>query len=275
MPELPEVEVFRRSLAQGRDDSPSILHKKIRGAKLLWERTLASPSPDEFLARVKGQTVEGLGRRGKHLLIQLSADTLVLHFRMSGEVVVEAQTEPIAKHYRLMLNFTDGERLAFSNPRKFGRVWLTANPEALLAHLGPEPLTGDFTPEWLYETLQSRHRQIKYLWLDQEVIAGLGNIYTDEALHLRKIHPRTKSDAINFEQSKLLWKSIRQVLRAGIENNGTSFDWMYKGGDYQRFLRVYKRAGEPCPVCGTPVRYIRVAQRGTHYCPHCQSPPEG
>ncbi len=273
MPELPEVETFQRFLAQGRDGVPSILGKTIQGADLLWEGALATPSPAEFLGRVQGQSVKGIARRGKHLLIHLSADTLVLHFRMSGEVVVEAQTEPLGVHYRLVLNFAGGDRLAFNNPRKFGRVWLVADPEALLAHLGPEPLGEDFNPQAFYNILQSCHQQIKYLLLDQKAIAGLGNIYTDEALHLSKIHPRTKSDTLNFEQAKLLWENIRHVLREGIGNQGTSFDWIYKGGDYQRLLRVYKRTGDPCPTCGTPIERIRVAQRGTHYCPTCQPPP--
>lgn len=270
MPELPEVESFRRFLAQGRDESPSILGKTIQGGDLLWERTLAAPSPEEFLERVRGQSVEELGRRGKHLLIHLSRDTLVLHFRMSGEVIVEAQTEPLGKHYRLLLNFSDGDRLAFNNPRKFGRVWLTPDPDALLADLGPEPLDEDFSPQAFYAILQNHHRQMKYLLLDQKTIAGLGNIYTDEILHLSKIHPRTKSDALSFEQAKLLWENIRHVLRTGIKNQGTSFDWMYKGGNYQDLLKVYKHTGEPCPRCGTPIERITVAQRGTHYCPTCQ-----
>ncbi|OQY35130.1 MAG: formamidopyrimidine-DNA glycosylase [Chloroflexota bacterium] len=271
MPELPEVEFFRHCLSQGRDNSPPILRENIREAELLWKGALAAPSPDEFLARVQGQTVERIGRRGKYLLIHLSEDTLVLHFRMSGEVVVEAQTEPVAKHCRLMLNFDDGIRLAFNNPRKFGRVWLVADPEALLAHLGPEPLSDAFTPERFYTTLQGCHRQMKYFLLDQKIIAGLGNIYVDEALYLSKIHPQTKSDTLSFEQAELLWKSIRQVLRDGIENQGTSFDWMYKGGNYQHFLKVYQRTGEPCAICGTPIKRITIAQRGTHYCPSCQT----
>ena len=274
MPELPEIEVFRRLLSMGREDSPSILNKKIRDATLLWNGTVETPSPNEFLTQVKGQSVEKIGRRGKHLLLYLSKNTLVFHFRMSGEVVVESQTKPTSKHCRLTLNFEDGTRLAFNNPRKFGRVWLVANPEVLLAHLGPEPLSDAFTPEWLYATLQNCHRQMKYLLLDQKVIAGLGNIYVDETLYVSKIHPRTKSDSLNFEQVKLLWKNIRQVLRDGIENQGTSFDWIYKGGDYQRFLNVYKQTGKPCAICGTPIQRIKIAQRGTHFCPSCQPEPK-
>ena len=273
MPELPEVETFRRNLEQGRDGFPAILGKTIQDAQILWERTLAAPSPMEFLDRVQGQSVESLGRRGKHLLIYLSSDTLVLHFRMSGEVIVEPQTAPLGKHYRLILDFTDGYRLVFNNPRKFGRVWLTPQPDILLSDLGPEPLANDFHPQDLHAILNNHHRQIKYLLLDQTKIAGLGNIYTDESLHRSKIHPRTKSDSLSLSQATLLWESIRQVLQTGINNQGASIDWMYKGGDYQRLLRVYKRTGDPCIVCGTPIERILVAQRGTHYCPSCQPPP--
>ena len=273
MPELPEVETFKRFLEQGEGGSPSVLGKTIQGGDLLWGKTLASPPWGEFLSRVEGQTIVTLSRRGKHLLIHLTTDTLVLHFRMSGEVVVESQTKPMREHYRLIINFTDGDRLAFNNPRKFGKVWLTSNPEVLLSHLGPEPLSEDFTPQDFYEILQKRHRQIKSLLLDQRAIVGLGNIYTDEALHLSKIHPLTKSDTLSFEQAKLLWENIRQVLRAGIENQGTSFDWMYKGGNYQQLLKVYQHTGQPCTTCGTLIERITVAQRGTHYCPTCQPAP--
>lgn len=273
MPELPEIETFRRFLAQGRDESPSILGKTIHDANLLWEKTLATPSPVEFSARVRGQGVEEIGRRGKHLLVHLSADTLVFHFRMSGEVLVEAQTSPLGKHYRLVINFTDGDRLAFNNPRKFGRVWLTPDHHSLLAGLGPEPLDEEFRPQDFYAILQGHHRQIKALLLDQKKIAGLGNIYTDEALHLSKIHPKAKSDSLRFEQAERLWENIRHVLRIGIENQGTSFDWMYKGGNYQNLLKVYQHTGEPCSTCGTSIERTTVAQRGTHYCPTCQPVP--
>jgi len=180
MPELPEVETFRRYLLQGNDGSPSILGKRIRDAELLWEGTLASPTPAEFLNRIKGQYISGIGRRGKNLLIRLSRDTLIIHLRMSGELIVEEQTAPLGKHYRLIINFHDKYRMAFNNIR--------------LAHLGPEPLSDDFTPEKFHQLLSSHSRQLKYFLLDQEMIAGMGNIYTDEALHRAKLHPVLKSD---------------------------------------------------------------------------------
>jgi formamidopyrimidine-DNA glycosylase len=274
MPELPEVETFRRYLLQGNDGSPSILGKKIRDADLLWSGSIASPTPDEFLERIMGQYITGIGRRGKNLLIRLSPDTLIIHLRMSGELIVEKQSEPLGKHYRVIINFDDKYRMAFNNIRKFGRIWLTDNPQEQLGNLGPEPLSDDFTAEDLHLILKSHNRQLKYFLLDQEMIAGIGNIYTDEALHRAKLHPALKSDSLDFHQVQTLWESIREVLEEGIKNQGSSIDWMYRGGDYQNYLSVYNLEGEPCKTCKTPVARIKIAQRSTYFCPTCQSLPE-
>lgn len=274
MPELPEVETFRRYLLQGNDGSPSILGKKIRDGDLLWSGSIASPTPDEFLERIEGQYITGIGRRGKNLLIRLSRDTLIIHLRMSGELIVEKQSEPRGKHYRVIINFDDKYRIAFNNIRKFGRIWLTDNPQEQLSNLGPEPLSDDFTAEKLHLILKSHNRQLKYFLLDQEMIAGIGNIYTDEALHRAKLHPALKSDSLDFHQAQTLWDSIREVLEEGIKNQGSSIDWMYRGGDYQNYLSVYNLEGEPCKTCKTPVARIKIAQRSTYYCPTCQSLPE-
>lgn len=274
MPELPEVETFRRRLLQGRDCSPSILGKKITGAVLLWEGILAEPAPDEFLRRIPGQYVTGVGRRGKHLLVHLSRDILVFHLRMSGELIVEDQREPEGSHYRLMVNFGDGDRLAFNNIRKFGRVWLLEDPTQLLGDLGPEPLEDSFTAEDLYQRLHDCSRQMKYFLLDQHKIAGLGNIYTDEALHQAGLHPTRKSDSLSRGEAERLWSSIRSVLKTGIKNQGSSIDWMYRGGDYQRLLTVYNLEGKPCKTCQTAIQRMKIAQRSTYYCPNCQPAPE-
>ena len=274
MPELPEVETFRRHLLQGVDGAPSILGKKILDAELFWERTLASPSPAEFLSRIQGQFVAGVGRRGKNLLIHLSRDTLIIHLRMSGELIVERKTAKIGKHYRLILNFDDNYRFAFNNIRKFGRIWLTEYPEEQLEDLGPEPLGEDFTAEQFYHMLQAKHQGLKYFLLDQGNLAGMGNIYTDEALHRAKLYPARKTDSLNFQQAELLWKSIQDVLREGIENQGASIDWMYRGGDFQKYLSVYNLEGKPCHTCSTPIARIKIAQRSTYYCPACQPSPE-
>lgn len=274
MPELPEVETFRRYLLQGESDAPSILGMKIISAELLWEGTLADPTPEEFLSRIKEQFVTGIGRRGKNLLVQLSRDTLIIHLRMSGELVVEEQINPIGKHYRLILNFNDGYRLAFNNIRKFGRIWLTEDPNEIIGDLGPEPLGDEFTPESLYDLLHSHNRQLKYFLLDQAMIAGLGNIYTDESLFRAKLNPVRKSDSLTATESHCLWESIREVLLEGIRNQGSSIDWMYQGGDYQKYLSVYNLEGQPCNRCQTPIKRIKIAQRSTYVCPTCQPFPE-
>lgn len=273
MPELPEVETFRRLLLRGYNGMPSVLGKVIQGAHVLWDGILVTPSANEFRERVPGQQVDDIGRRGKHLILHFSTDSLILHPRMSGEVLLESQDNPVSKHCRLSLDFKDGTRLAFINIRKFGRVWLTGQPEEVLCHLGPEPLSDTFTPQKLYAILQNAHRQLKYMLLDQHVIAGLGNIYTDEALYLAKLHPKTKSDTLSRSETERLWNAIRKVLREGIENQGTSIDWIYRGGENQKYLHVYNKDGDPCERCGNPIQKITIAQRGTHLCPTCQPPP--
>jgi formamidopyrimidine-DNA glycosylase len=274
MPELPEVETFRRYLLQGVPGVPSILGKQIASAELLWEGSLADPEPAEFLDRIQGQFVTGIGRRGKNLLVHLSRDNLIIHLRMSGELVVEEQTNPLQKHYRIIFNFSDGYRLAFNNIRKFGRVWLTEDPSQVIGHLGPEPLADDFTPESFHTLLSSRNRQLKYFLLDQEMIAGMGNIYTDESLFRAKLHPTRKTNSLNEIETHKLWESIREILREGIQNQGSSIDWMYRGGDYQKYLSVYNLEGQPCKRCKTPIKRIKIAQRSTFFCPTCQKLPE-
>ncbi|MEN8172122.1 MAG: DNA-formamidopyrimidine glycosylase [Chloroflexota bacterium] len=266
MPELPEVETIRRTLS----DTPGLIDQHILGVDLRWERTLAAPGSQEFKKMIVGQKLGAIGRRGKHLLFHLSRETLVIHLRMSGDLLVKKSNEPIAKHDRLLLDFESGKRLAFNDTRKFGRIWLVSEPEELLAHLGPEPLEKSFTPEILFDGLQKYRRQIKPLLLDQQFIAGIGNIYADESLYKARIHPQTRSNMLNLEQAKRLWWCIRDVLKEGIRRNGTSIDWIYRGGDFQNYLQVYQRTSKPCNQCSTPIERIRVGQRGTHFCPQCQ-----
>ncbi len=300
MPELPEVETIRRKLRDGvpakitadlpkgvREDgpahyhagsrkpgiefaSPSLLGKRIQRAELLWEGTLAKPSADEFLLRIMGQTITDFGRRAKYLLVHLSNDTLVVHLRMSGDLLVEKASDQIAPHHRFLLIFEDGYRLAFNDTRKFGRIWLMADPAPLFAKLGPELLDGLLTSEDFYQRLKVRRRQLKPLLLDQSFIAGVGNIYADEALHRARLHPQTQAANLTPEQAALLLESIQHVLRAGIEANGASIDWVYRGGDFQNQFQVYQRGDKPCYQCGTPIQRIVVGQRGTHFCPQCQ-----
>jgi len=264
MPELPEVETIVRRL---RDD---LSGRQIESAEVLWNRTLVTPTPAHFKKNIRGQKIRTVKRRAKYILLPLSLDTLIIHLRMSGDLLLRTEGTPLHKHDRLILHLADGRYLAFSNMRKFGRVWLSPSPEDILGKLGPEPLSENFTAALFYRRLQQHKRQIKPLLLDQHFLAGMGNIYTDEALHLAGLHPLEKSDLIGAEQAETLWRSIRTVLQEGIRQNGTSIDWIYRGGDFQNSLRVYGRESEPCLTCGTPIQKIFVGQRGTHFCPHCQ-----
>jgi len=264
MPELPEVETIVRTLR------PELVGRSIVSVDLRWGRTLAVPAPDVFAGQITGQQILAVTRRAKYFQLQLTNLNLFIHLRMSGDLLVKDGGLPAEKHDRLHLNLSDGRRLVFNDARKFGRVWLVADPEEVTGGLGPEPLDTLFTAQMLYNNLHRRHRQVKPLLLDQAFLAGLGNIYTDEALHFSRVHPLRLSDTITLDEAEELLRGIRAVLQAGIEHNGASFDWVYRGGSFQNHFRVYGRAGEACPVCGAPIQRIVVGQRGTHFCPGCQ-----
>jgi formamidopyrimidine-DNA glycosylase len=264
MPELPEVETFARKL------KPALVGKTILSADLRWNRTLATPSPRKFKQLIQGQIILDVGRRAKFLNIQLQDYSLLIHLRMSGDLLMRDSTIRPAKHDRLIIKLSGNQSLVFNDTRKFGRVWLTANPTEVLGSLGPEPFSRTFTSQWLHRALHGKKRQLKPLLLDQTFIAGLGNIYTDEALHLSKLHPGAAADSVTTQQAEALREAIRKVLKEGIRRNGASIDWVYRGGQYQHYFRVYAREGQPCPVCGTPIQRIIVGQRSTHICPQCQ-----
>jgi formamidopyrimidine-DNA glycosylase len=270
MPELPEVETIATNLRSGASGNPGLVGRRILDAHLLWERTLAEPNPAEFAPRLRGQVIQDIGRRGKFLLIFLSVDTLLFHLRMSGDLFIEPAASPLAPHHRMIIDLEPDIRLAFNDARKFGRVWLTADPSSILGKLGPEPLDEELSPEKFHKMLHAHRRQLKPLLMDQSFLAGLGNIYTDEALHGARLHPLTSSHALTPENAARLLESIRFVLAQGIQRSGASIDWVYRGGDFQNYLRVYRRDGKPCPVCGSLIQRMVVGQRGTHFCPLCQ-----
>ncbi len=272
MPELPEVETIVRALQNGGRNGPALPGERVESARLLWQRTLAEPGKAEFLAHLPGQTVQRISRRAKLIQIQLDPDTLLIHLRMSGDLRVEPDDAPPALHDRLLIHFASGLRLAFNDTRKFGRVWLVSDPSSLTSAYGPEPLDETFTPADFYTRLHASRRQLKPLLLDQGFLAGLGNIYTDEALHLAGLHPLTPSDRLDEADAARLLEAIRSVLNEGIRRNGASIDWVYRGGDFQNYFRVYGRTGQPCPVCGNPIQRTVIGQRSTHFCPICQSP---
>ena len=314
MPELPEVEYTARQLRA------TVIGKIIQDADVFWERTIGHPDLADFLAEIAGRTIEGVRRRGKFLLLDLSGNLfLSIHRRMTGNFLLLPtgweidtymretdsaiwnvkgpsfkQTESSADgsvgvatrqvtlsqtfYCRICLNFTDGERLLFTDPRKFGRVELwPRNQEAeAFTGLGPEPLDETFTPAQFAEALRHRKTSIKPALLAQNLVVGLGNIYADEALFYAGLHPLRRANSLTPEEIRLLHEGIITVLTNGIEHGGTSFndyrDLWGEAGDNYNHVHVYQKDGTPCIHCGTLIERIVVTQRSTHFCPTCQKP---
>src|SRR5579883_459798 len=303
MPELPEVEYTARQLRA------HIVGATIHNVDAFWKRTISHPELEDFLAEVTGSTIEGIRRRGKLLLIDLSGDLLLtIHRRMTGNFLLLPagweidtslrESDPAAwstrgpafypvtstgvsysqewQYCRVCFNFADGRRLLYTDPRKFGRIalWPRSRQEEALEGLGPEPLETLFTVDVLEKGLAARHTAIKSALLDQRVVAGIGNIYADEALFYAGIHPLRRSDTLNPAELRALHEGIIAVLKLGIEHGGTSFndyrDLWGEAGDNYNHVRVYHQDGKPCVRCGATIERIVVAQRSTHFCPGCQ-----
>ncbi len=195
---------------------------------------------------------------------------MLIHLRMSGDLRLAPTEEARDRFEHTLFHLDNGWDLRFSDARKFGRISLLRDPTEFLSQLGPEPLAPEFSAEQLAKKLAKHKRMLKPLLLDQSFLAGIGNIYTDEALHIARLHPMRRSDTLSMDETVSLWEGIRKALEAGLLHNGASIDWVYRGGDYQHHFRVYGRAGEPCMECGNPIERIVVGQRGTHFCAHCQ-----
>lgn len=281
MPELPEVETIIRRLRDGTHEHPPVLDQKIQSVEVAWNRIIAEPDPDAFKQALIGKTITHARRRAKFLHFPLDEGHLVGHLRMSGDMRMlhrlDPKGSPIPKeaYDQVIINFESNWRMTFSSIRKFGRMWYIDDLDSIFGNLGPEPLSDKFTADNLYEMTQAHSRQIKPLLLDQRFIAGLGNIYTDESLFLAQIHPLRKSNSLSEIETEMLYTAIRHTLTEGILNFGASLDWIYRGGAFQNYFKVYQRNDQPCPVCGTKIRKITVGQRGTHFCPNCQRPPSG
>ncbi|MBN3874668.1 MULTISPECIES: DNA-formamidopyrimidine glycosylase [unclassified Nostoc] len=288
MPELPEVETVRRGLNQ------LTLNQEITGGDVLLDRTIAYPfSVDEFIDGIKknaypsgvGAAIATWHRRGKYLLAELSPSSsrgwLGVHLRMTGQLLWLHRDEPLHKHTRVRLFFGDQQELRFVDQRTFGKMWWVPPGVAVesimtgLAKLAADPFSRDFTVEYLALKLQNRRRPIKTALLDQSVVAGLGNIYADEALFKSGILPETLCIDLQLKQIEGLRTAIIQVLETSIEAGGTTFSNFLnvKGtnGNYGGVAWVYNRAGEPCRVCGTEIQRIRLAGRSSHFCSQCQT----
>jgi formamidopyrimidine-DNA glycosylase len=272
MPELPEVETIASDLR------PLLVGRTIEGVTMGWEGCVDRPVVGSFCEQVVGRRIEDVGRRGKFLVFGLSGGrTLLVHLRMTGSLVFREQGEPWEVHARLGLQLDGGEELRFIDVRKFGRLYLVENPGEVVGDLGPEPLDDGLGEEEFRALLRGRRGMVKPLLLNQRFIAGLGNIYVDEALFRARIHPRRRADSLASEEVGRLFRTIREVLAEAIADRGTSrSDYVRPDGSegsHQRKLLVSGRGGESCPRCGTEIERIVVGGRGTYICPRCQSEP--
>lgn len=274
MPELPEVETYVREL------EPELAGRSVTAAVVNWPKIIAEPSVEVFQQGMVGQRFVSFGRRGKFMLLGLEGgDSLIVHLRMTGKLLIQPPDTRPDKHTHLVLMLDDDRQLHYNDARKFGRLWLVHDTEPVLQKLGPEPFGGDFTDDWLAARLSGRRASIKALLLDQAVVAGVGNIYADEALFGASIHPARMGGTLETEEVERLVESVQDVLGRGIERRGSSLgdsgaqNYVRPGGEsggFQEEHKVFRRTGKPCPVCGTSVERIVLAQRSTHFCPNCQ-----
>jgi len=269
MPELPEVETVKNEL------SPHVINRRITGVTLLWEGIVKEPSVDEFYAGVIGQTITGISRRGKYLSFSLSSsDTLIVHLKMTGSLIVKPAKEDPPKFTRAIIHLDNGTDIAFRDPRKFGVLRLVEDNDRIIGKLGPEPFDEDFTSHVLARILEKRKTPMKALLCEQNLIAGIGSMYADEALFATKIHPTRAGENVTHEEIEHLYQEIRRILWEAIENKGASVDTYYrpdgtKGTAHYEF-KVAHRFKEPCDVCRTPIERIKVRGRGSYFCPKCQ-----
>ena len=268
MPELPEVETIRRELES------RLVGKTFVGVTLHWPRTVQIPSIEAFKRGLAGQTIRELDRRGKYLIVRLeSGDSLILHLRMSGSLLIEpgCQSDP---YTRTVFRLDDGGRLCFRDPRKLGVMWLVKDADEVVGKLGPEPLDEMFTLDVFRHRLGRRSAPIKAVLCDQGIVAGIGNMYADEALFAAGIHPLRPADSLSKAQMERLYTAIRQTLERAIGCCGASInDYQRPGGQpgtAQSGFNVAHRRGQPCPACGTPIERIPIRQRGSYFCPRCQ-----
>ncbi|MEX0621983.1 MAG: bifunctional DNA-formamidopyrimidine glycosylase/DNA-(apurinic or apyrimidinic site) lyase [Candidatus Woykebacteria bacterium] len=273
MPELPEVETIRRDL-----------NRELKGRKIVrlkfydWAKML-KPTPAAVKKAIEGKKIRDFGRRAKLLLVHLddNGTTIALHLKLSGQLILRKPTDSPDRFTHIVLELDNGKELRFNDLRKFGFMRVVENKkelEKLLAEFGPEPFTPEFTFEKFKESIGKSSRAIKTVIMDQSKIAGVGNIYADEALWRAKIHPEKPSNKLGDKQLKDLFEAILFVLKQGVEDRGTSVDQYLDAygdeGEHARNLKVFRQDKRPCPRCGSIIKKIKVGGRGTHLCPKCQ-----
>ncbi len=268
MPELPEVETIRREL------EPHVVGRRITGVTLFWEGIVRQPSAGEFRSRLVGQEITALARNGKYLSMKLgSGDVLIVHLKMSGSLLLKPDF-PDSRFVRAIIHLDGGTELYFRDPRKFGAMWLVKDESSIVGKLGPEPLEAGFTAELLGRLLRGRTAPIKALLCDQNLIAGIGNMYADEALFAARIHPLRPGGSLSADEVNRLHRAIKRVLRQALGDKGASVLNYYRpGGELGTAhfkFKVAHRRGEYCYTCGTPIERIPIRNRGSYFCPKCQ-----
>ncbi len=273
MPELPEVQTVVDELKAG-----GMVGTRFQSVQVRWPRTVILPAPEDFKRLLRERVVTAIERRGKFIVIRLDSGTLLIHLRMSGRLRLESAHAPETPYTRVAFRLDDGRRLLFDDPRKFGRIALTTEPENILERLGPEPLDPSFQAQDLAARIRPRRRKLKQLLLDQAVIAGLGNIYVDESLFEAGLHPCSRGDQLSDTEIEALHRAMRLVLTRAIENRGTTLGkgitnfYSVSGnrGNNAEGLKVFRRHGLPCHRCGSLLQRFALGGRGTHICPSCQ-----
>jgi formamidopyrimidine-DNA glycosylase len=272
MPELPEVETVRRRLAVC---LPGLVIDDVE----INDPMVSAQRPDELRGALRGRRVVALRRRGKYLIIELQDVLLVIHLRMTGRLLLAP--EPGGRAPRFVVRLRPGTELLFYDTRRFGRVWAVpaADENRFFAALGPEPFSAEFTSGYLRRALESRTAPLKSFLLDQRRVAGVGNIYADEALFRARLHPLRAAGTVGPGEAQRLHDALLETLQLGIDHEGASIESFVDPagarGAFQEILNVYGRTGEPCRACGTPVVRVELGGRGTHFCPRCQPLPRG
>ncbi|MGB8706573.1 MAG: DNA-formamidopyrimidine glycosylase [Dehalococcoidia bacterium] len=269
MPELPEVETIKNEL------SAHIIGRRFTDIIVCDAKPVKQPSVEEFRSGLIGQSINDLERRGKYLIFRLSGDNvLVIHLKMTGALLLNPKQ--LDGYARVIFHLDNGSQLVFIDRRRLGALWLLENEQSVIGKLGPEPLAPSFTAETLAERLHKRQAPIKAVLLDQAFLAGIGNMYADEALFAARIHPLRQANSLSAQEIRNLHQTIIDVLRSAIDSKGASVD-TYKRPDgrlgtaHDNFHMAH-RGGKPCPVCGTPIQRLAIRNRGSYFCPSCQKP---